>query len=72
MEVNTNRMIPFNDTNYQAWKSKMKDFLYVKEYWKQVFSTEMPDDMKQDQWEILKELCPRGNNKLSYYYNSCS
>jgi hypothetical protein len=30
-----------------------KDLLYVKEYWKLVFSTEMPDDMKQDQWEVL-------------------
>ena len=31
----------------------MKDLLYVKEYWKPVFTTEMPDDMKQDQWNVL-------------------
>jgi hypothetical protein len=31
----------------------MKDLLYVKEYWKPVFSTEMPSDMKQDQWEVI-------------------
>ena len=31
----------------------MKDLLYVKEYWKPVFSSEMPDDMKEDQWEVL-------------------
>jgi hypothetical protein len=48
MEVNTNRMISLNGKNYRAWKSKMKDLLYVKEYWKPVFSTEMPNDMKQD------------------------
>jgi hypothetical protein len=54
MEVNTIRIILLlNDTNYQACKSKMKDLLYVKEYWKPVFSTEIPDDMKQDQWDVL-------------------
>jgi hypothetical protein len=53
MEVNTNRMISLNGTNYQAWKSEMKDLMYVKEYWKPVFTTEMPDDMKQDQWDVL-------------------
>jgi hypothetical protein len=31
----------------------MKDLLYVKEYWKPVFSTEMPSDMKEYQWEVL-------------------
>jgi hypothetical protein len=53
MEVNTNRMISLNGTNYQAWNSKMEDLLYAKEYWKPVFTTEMPGDMKQDQWDVL-------------------
>ena len=48
MDVNTNRMVSLNGTNYQAWKSKMKDLLYVKEYWREVFSIEMPEDMKAD------------------------
>jgi hypothetical protein len=39
--------------NYQAWKSQMKDLLYVKEYWKPVFSIVMLEDMKEDQWEVL-------------------
>jgi hypothetical protein len=42
-----------NGTNYQAWKSKMKDLLYVKEYWKPMFTTEMPSEMKQDQGDVL-------------------
>uniref|UniRef100_A0ACD5V194 Uncharacterized protein n=1 Tax=Avena sativa TaxID=4498 RepID=A0ACD5V194_AVESA len=53
MEVNTNRMISLNGTNYQAWKIKMKDLLYVMDYWKLVFSTKMPSDMQEDQWEVL-------------------
>jgi hypothetical protein len=48
--INTVRI---NGTNYQAWKSKMKDLLYVKEYWKPVFTTKMPSEMKQDQWDVL-------------------
>jgi hypothetical protein len=53
MEVNTNKLISLNGTNYQSWKSKIKDFMYLKEYWKPVFSTEMPSDMKKDPWEVL-------------------
>jgi hypothetical protein len=53
MEVKTKRMISLNGTNYQAWKSKMKDLLYVKEYWKSVFSTKMPEDMKEDRREVF-------------------
>lgn len=30
MEVNTSIMISLNGTNYQVWKSKMDDLLYVK------------------------------------------
>jgi hypothetical protein len=55
MEVNTNRIISLNGINYQAWKSKVKDLLYVKEYWKPMFSIEMPSDVKQYQWEVLNE-----------------
>jgi hypothetical protein len=53
MEVNTNIIISLNGTNYKAWKSKMKDLMYVKEYWKPVFTTKMPGDMKEDQWDVL-------------------
>lgn len=30
MEVNTSIMISLNGTNYQVWKSKIEDLLYVK------------------------------------------
>jgi hypothetical protein len=31
----------------------MKDLLYINEYWKLVFSTEMPENMKENRWEVL-------------------
>jgi hypothetical protein len=31
----------------------MKYLMYVKVYWKTVFSTKMLSDMKQDQWEVF-------------------
>jgi hypothetical protein len=37
----------------------MKDLFYVKEYWKPMFSTVMPDDMKEDQWEVLHPQASR-------------
>ena len=58
MEVNTSRMISLNGTNYQAWKGKMEDLLYVKEYWKPVFSTEMPEGIEEGQWKVLhRQAC---------------
>jgi hypothetical protein len=30
------------------------------------------DETKRIVMEYLKKLCPRGNNKLSYYHISCS
>jgi hypothetical protein len=53
MEVNTNRMVSLNVTNYRAWKSKMKNLMYVKEYRKSVFFTVMLEDMKEYHWEVL-------------------
>jgi hypothetical protein len=31
-----------------------------------------PRRCNSPQHKLVKELCPRGNNTLSYYYNSCS
>ena len=44
MEVNTNRMITLNGSNYHTWKGKMEDLLYVKNYHLSVFTTEKPDN----------------------------
>jgi Zn ribbon nucleic-acid-binding protein len=53
METNTSRMISLNGTNYQAWKGKIEDLLYVKEYWKSVFASEKLGDKSDDEWKIL-------------------
>ena len=41
---NTNKMISLNGTNYQVWKEKMEDLLYIKEYYKPIFQTVKPDE----------------------------
>ena len=51
MEVNTSMMISLNGTNCQAWKGKMEDLLYVKEYWMPLFSTKMPEGIEEGQWK---------------------
>lgn len=36
----------------------MEDLLYVKEYWKTVFSTEMPEGIEEGQWKVLhRQAC---------------
>ena len=51
-------MISLNGTNYQAWKGKMEDLLYVKEYWKPVFAEAKPDDKSDDDWRVLhRQAC---------------
>ena len=44
MEVNTSRMITLNVVNYAIWKGKMEDPLYVKNFYKPVFTTLKPDN----------------------------
>ena len=44
MEINTNRIITLNDSNYYTWKGKMEDLFYVKDYHLYVFATEKPDN----------------------------
>ncbi len=46
------RMISLNGLNYQAWKGKMKDLLYVKDYYKPVFLETKPEDKTEDEWRI--------------------
>ena len=45
-------MISLNGLNYQAWKGKMKDLLYVKDYYKPVFLEVKPEDKTEDEWKI--------------------
>ncbi|PWA95872.1 hypothetical protein CTI12_AA044980 [Artemisia annua] len=53
MEANTSRMVSLNVSNYHVWKGKMEDFLYVKDYYLPVFSTEKPENKTNAEWTIL-------------------
>ncbi|GKV49114.1 hypothetical protein SLEP1_g55881 [Rubroshorea leprosula] len=46
-------MITLNSSNYQLWKGKMEDLLYVKEFHEPVFSEQKLDSMKDEEWRLL-------------------
>lgn len=51
-------MITLNSSNYQLWKGKMEDLLYVKEFHEPVFSEQKPDSMKDEEWRLLhRRVC---------------
>ncbi len=52
MEASTSRMISLTGLNYQAWKRKMKDLLYVKDYYQPVFQEAKPKGKSEDEWKI--------------------
>jgi len=45
MEVNANRVVSLNGTNYHLWKGKMKNLLFVKKMHLPVFATQKPEFM---------------------------
>ena len=53
MEINTNRMITLNGSNYHTWKGKMEDLLYVKDYHLPVFAIEKIDNKSDVEWILL-------------------
>ena len=53
MEANTSRMVTLNGVNYAIWKGKMKDLLYVKIFYKPVFTTVKPDNKIDEEWNLL-------------------
>ena len=53
MEISTSRMILLNGLNFQSWKEKMKDLLYIKNYFYPIFIEEKPKDKIDDQWKVL-------------------
>ncbi|CAH1425256.1 unnamed protein product [Lactuca virosa] len=58
MEANTNRILNLNGSNYQVWRGKMEDLLYVKDYYMHVFNTEKPKDKTDAEWNILhRKVC---------------
>ncbi|RDX64005.1 hypothetical protein CR513_57488, partial [Mucuna pruriens] len=50
MEVNTNRMVSLNGTNYHLWKGKMKDLLFVKKMHLPVFAAQKPESISDEEW----------------------
>lgn len=55
MEVRTSKMISLNGSNYQLWKSKMKDLLFVTKMHLPVFSESKPDDKSDAEWNFEHE-----------------
>ncbi|KAG6424239.1 hypothetical protein SASPL_114654 [Salvia splendens] len=52
MEISTSRMIMLNGTNYQLWRNKMKDLLFVKALHLPVFATQKPESKSDEEWEF--------------------
>ncbi|XP_076955381.1 uncharacterized protein LOC143630155 isoform X5 [Bidens hawaiensis] len=53
METNTSRMINLNGSNYQLWKTRTKDFLYVNGFHQPMICSEKPVDKTNEEWNLL-------------------
>ena len=52
MEGNIRKMVCLNGINYNIWKSKMKDLLFVKKMHLPVFSAHKPKNVTHENWEF--------------------
>jgi len=41
-------MVTLNGSNYNIWKAKMEDLLYVKKFYKPVFGNEKPSNISDE------------------------
>ena len=58
MEANTSRMVTLNGVNYAIWKGEMEDLLYVKNFYKPVFTIVKPDNMTDEEWNLWhRQVC---------------
>jgi len=58
METNTSGMVTLNDSNYNIWKVKMEDLIYVKNFHTPVFSNEKPSNISDEGWNLLhRQVC---------------
>jgi len=48
METNTSRMITLNDSDYNIWKTKMEDLLYVKKFHPPIFGNKKPSNISDE------------------------
>ena len=46
------KMVCLNERNYNIWKSKMKDLLFVKKMHLLVFSAHKPENVTDENWEL--------------------
>ena len=46
-------MITPNGSNYNVWKAKMEDLLYIKKFHQLVFVTKNPNDKTDKQWTLI-------------------
>ena len=51
-------MVTLNSVNYAIWKGKMEDLLYVKNFYKPVFTTVKPDNITDEEWNLWhRQVC---------------
>ena len=50
MEINISKMVMLNDPNYQLWRNKMKDLLFVKALHLPVFASQKPESKSDEEW----------------------
>ncbi|GMI65558.1 hypothetical protein HRI_000225100 [Hibiscus trionum] len=51
MEINTSKIM-LNATDYQLWRNKMKDLLFVKAFYLSVLATQKLDSKSDEEWEF--------------------
>ena len=75
MEANTSTMVVLNGTNYQKWKGKMKDLLFVKNLHLPVFASDKPQKKSVEEWSFEnQQVCGFirqwvGDNVLNHVVN---
>ena len=58
IEMNMNKMVCIHGRNYNIWKSKMKDLLFVKKMHLHVFSSYKPENVTNENWEFEhRQVC---------------
>jgi len=49
METSTSKIVTLNGSNYNVWKAKMEDLLYVKFFHKLVLGDEKPSNISDEE-----------------------
>jgi len=57
MEANISKLINLNGSNYQVCEGKMKNILYVKNYYLLVYETKKLDNNSDEEWNLFHQVC---------------